>query len=349
MDLSMRAPRTRAALTSAGSGSSLVELIERRLLCTTANVAGSWVGTLSQAPSIVVPLFNYELDLKQSGSTVTGTETIAVPKEPQYYGIFTVQGTVTGSTLNYSDISLIANFPKPGFYWLTKTVSLTVASNQLTMSGEWNNNNGLIKLTREPSITVTPPGNQSSTPGQNKTFSLGSFSVVAVASPYNVDINWGDGSAHTKFSVTAAGTIPSKPHTYASAGVDTVSSVVTDTRSHTSNTATFKVTVAAPSGGISGTVFNDANDDHKMDNGELGLGLWQVYIDKNNDGKYDTGDVLATTNADGNFSFTNIAPGTYTIRIVQRSATTTTTAAAVTVSVVSNKTTTGVVFGERHV
>jgi uncharacterized protein (DUF2141 family) len=203
-----------------------------------------------------------------------------------------------------------------------------------------------------PSITLTAPAAQTAFAGVSKSFSLGSYAASNTTAPYTVVVNWGDGSAQTKFTMTSPGTIPAQAHSYAKTGTDSVSVTVTDAKSHTSNKGTFAVTVTAPANAsISGEVFNDGNGDGKLDAGELGLGLWQVYIDTNKDGKYDTGDILATTNAQGAFSFKNLAPGTYQVRVVQQTgtATTTTGGALETITVAVGQSVTGVLFGEKAI
>jgi hypothetical protein len=67
---------------------------------------------------------------------------------------------------------------------------------------------------------------------------------------------------------------------------------------------------------ISGRVFNDANGNGLRDPGEMGLGLWQVFIDHNNDGKIDGSDIAITTDINGNWSFKGLIAGTYTVRVV---------------------------------
>jgi hypothetical protein len=94
------------------------------------------------------------------------------------------------------------------------------------------------------SIVVTPPSAQGTTAGVSASFSLGSFTESGATAPYSVDVDWGDGSADTVFSMASAGTITAQNHTYASAGPDTVSITITDADDNVSNTATFGVTVA---------------------------------------------------------------------------------------------------------
>src|SRR5262249_23575415 len=93
--------------------------------------------------------------------------------------------------------------------------------------------------------TVTPPANQTATEGTSQTFSLGSFSDPD-GGPWNVDVNWGDGTAHTTFSTTTAGSLGTRPHTYGEEGTKTVTVQVTDTLDNQSGSATFQVVVSDP-------------------------------------------------------------------------------------------------------
>jgi uncharacterized repeat protein (TIGR03803 family) len=201
------------------------------------------------------------------------------------------------------------------------------------------------------SITAVAPSAQTAIAGTAKSFTLGSFTEAGATGPYVVDVSWGDGTVDTKFNVSSAGKITPQSHTFAKAATDTVKITLTDAKAHKSNTATFKVTVApvVNTASISGTVFNDANANQKFDPTELGLDGWQVYIDTNKDGKYDTGDLMATTNINGSFSFTKLAAGTYEIRIVQVTGTKTTTALPRAVTVLASEAINGILFGEERV
>src|SRR5207248_3320972 len=61
------------------------------------------------------------------------------------------------------------------------------------------------------------------------TFALDSFTDAAPGvSSWNVDVNWGDGSSDTTFSVSSMGALPNTPHTFAEEGPYTVTVTVSD-------------------------------------------------------------------------------------------------------------------------
>ena len=68
------------------------------------------------------------------------------------------------------------------------------------------------------------------------------------------------------------------------------------------------------SGSIVGTVFLDNSGDGVQQSAEPGLYDWGVYLDLNNDGVRDAGDVRVFTSAAGKFAFTGLAAGTYAVR-----------------------------------
>ncbi|AFZ20509.1 DVUA0089 family protein [Allocoleopsis franciscana] len=71
--------------------------------------------------------------------------------------------------------------------------------------------------------------------------------------------------------------------------------------------------------GIQGTKWNDLNGNGVQDTGEAGLAGWTIYLDQNNNGTLDTGETSTTTDANGNYSFTGLAAGTYTVAEVMQS------------------------------
>lgn len=70
-------------------------------------------------------------------------------------------------------------------------------------------------------------------------------------------------------------------------------------------------------GSISGAKFNDLNGNGSR-NEEPGLAQWTIYLDSNDNGVLDSGEPSTTTDTSGNYSFTDLASGTYNVREVQQ-------------------------------
>jgi hypothetical protein len=102
---------------------------------------------------------------------------------------------------------------------------------------------------------------------------------------------------------------------------------------------------------ISGTVFNDLDGDKIKDAGERGLAGWRVFIDKDLDGIFDSGETSAVSDASGNWSFRSLSAGTYRVRVVQQSGwkRTTPTSGYHSVTLASGAISTGKLFGEKKI
>lgn len=68
---------------------------------------------------------------------------------------------------------------------------------------------------------------------------------------------------------------------------------------------------APPPATITGKLFDDSNNNKTRDTGEAALPNWRVYLDQNRNGTRDSGEASQLTDAGGNYTFTNLAPGTY--------------------------------------
>jgi uncharacterized protein (DUF2141 family) len=66
---------------------------------------------------------------------------------------------------------------------------------------------------------------------------------------------------------------------------------------------------------ISGTVFRDHNGNGISDHNDFGIPGWVVYIDGDNDGMLDSGERHTFTDGSGNWNFTGLVAGTYTVRV----------------------------------
>lgn len=70
-------------------------------------------------------------------------------------------------------------------------------------------------------------------------------------------------------------------------------------------------------GSIAGTAYEDGDADGlAREAGESALAGRTVYLDANGNGARDTGETTAATDASGNYSFSGLAPGSYTVRQV---------------------------------
>jgi hypothetical protein len=70
---------------------------------------------------------------------------------------------------------------------------------------------------------------------------------------------------------------------------------------------------------IRGNKWNDLNSNGVKDTGEPALANWTVYLDENSNGKLDSGETATVTDASGNYAFTTLLDGTYTVAEVQQS------------------------------
>ncbi len=99
---------------------------------------------------------------------------------------------------------------------------------------------------------------------------------------------------------------------------------------------------------ISGSVFNDADNNGVKAVGESGMAGWTVYIDANSNAQLDSGEISVVTSATGAYSFTGLNPGTYRVRQVPQAhwSQTTPGASFVDVTVTAGQTGVGPVFGD---
>ncbi|MDX6471756.1 MAG: hypothetical protein QOK22_572, partial [Gaiellaceae bacterium] len=92
--------------------------------------------------------------------------------------------------------------------------------------------------------SLTAPADQTANEGSAKVFDLGSYADPgANDAPWSVDVNWGDGSAHSTFTSSTRGTLGNGSHTYDDNGTYTMTVKVTDKDGGT-GTSTSTVTVA---------------------------------------------------------------------------------------------------------
>src|SRR5207302_1561130 len=166
---------------------------------------------------------------------------------------------------------------------------------------------------------MTAASDQSSNEGASVAFGLGSFSDPgANDAPWAVDVNWGDGSAHTTFNTGTQGTLGSANHTYADNNTYTVTVKVTD-KDGGSDTKTFQVTVAnvAPTVTAAANQTSDEGENHSFGLGSFsdpGVNATPRSADVNwGDGSAHTTFTTGSQGALADHSHTYADNGTYTV------------------------------------
>ncbi|HVX14255.1 MAG TPA: SdrD B-like domain-containing protein [Pirellulales bacterium] len=96
---------------------------------------------------------------------------------------------------------------------------------------------------------------------------------------------------------------------------------------------------------IAGTVFIDANDNAQFDSGDTGIAGRTVFINTDGSGTADGTNPQTTTNSLGQFTFSGLAAGSYTVEEVLPTGGTLTTPTQ-TITVTVGQTASGVLFGE---
>jgi uncharacterized protein (DUF2141 family) len=105
-------------------------------------------------------------------------------------------------------------------------------------------------------------------------------------------------------------------------------------------------------GSISGTIFNDLDGDGTKDAGETGLSGRTVWLDLDNDKVIDAGEATTVTDGSGNFKFNGLAAGTYKVRQALPAGwkqTTPSNGYGINVTLSTNQTVSGKLFGEQKI
>lgn len=94
---------------------------------------------------------------------------------------------------------------------------------------------------------------QSSLPGVTTAFDLGSFTDPGNDGPFDVSVDWGDGTPTTEFILPAAGPIGTRTHAYTTAGDYSISVDVTDADTQTGSATTSVAVNNLPAANVSVT------------------------------------------------------------------------------------------------
>jgi hypothetical protein len=95
--------------------------------------------------------------------------------------------------------------------------------------GDTFENNGAPITSNFGVVSLSAPSAQTANQGVPKSFTLGSLTdTVNDSQSWTVDVNWGDGSAHTGFNATATGALSAQSHAFALPGSYTVTITAAD-------------------------------------------------------------------------------------------------------------------------
>jgi uncharacterized protein (TIGR03118 family) len=146
--------------------------------------------------------------------------------------------------------------------------------------------------------------------------------TAALANDFRATISWGDGSTSALGTVTGSNgafTVTGQ-HMYSSAATDTVKVTISDINLSSvsaSATSTADVlaatTTSATTGSISGMVFDDLGVSGLFQSSDPGLAGRTVFLNKDGSGTADGTNPQTTTDANGDFTFTGLAAGTYEV------------------------------------
>lgn len=229
---------------------------------------------------------DYKIDFNAVTSSCTGSNPV-VPCTLTY-------------TWQFGDGTTVADLPTAMTSHLysgatTTTVTLTVKS---SFDGSTDSMSQVITAAPVIGAPTVVSGLTASAAGFSPTLS---WNVTGGSAPYKIKINWGDGVNEPV--ITQPGSVGSFAHAFVTARTYTVSVTATDSGVNGSNmtasTQKVAVTISAASSVVTGQV--TTNTATPIANVALTLKVGTVV-------KY-----LAYSNASGNFTFSAVAPGTYTL------------------------------------
>ena len=181
---------------------------------------------------------------------------------------------------------------------------LVVASNTLTLAEGGSSANLSISLATAPTsaVTINVTGDAQVSPATTQlTFNAQNWNVsqTASVSAVNDTVHEGAHSGSLTLSVSTTDGL------YGSVGSRQITYAISDNDSPTT-------------GAVTGLVWGDSNHDALVGASEGGLAGWTVFDDANRNGKLDSVEKSAVTDASGHYAMADLAPGTHTISIVQK-------------------------------
>jgi uncharacterized delta-60 repeat protein len=193
----------------------------------------------------------------------------------------------SGDAPKTATFSIIAP-PTPGI-----TIAQTNGNTSVTEGGNTDTYSLILKTKPTADVTINlAVGNQITTDKTTLTFTSTNWNIAQIVTVTAVDDTTTEGTQTANITQTVTST-------------DTNYSVLT--------IPNIAVNITDNDAEIRGLQWNDVNGNGIKDTTETGLKDWKIYLDTNTNGQLDVGEISTTTDTDGNYSFTNLRPGTYTI------------------------------------
>ncbi|MFM6834040.1 MAG: S8 family serine peptidase, partial [Dolichospermum sp.] len=217
---------------------------------------------------------------------------------PGVYSLKVDATTIQDNAGNSGDAAKTATFsitapPTPGI-----TLIQSGGSTAVTEGGNTDSYTLVLKTQPTADVTVTlNGGNQITIDKTTITFTAANWNIPQTVTVTAVD-----------------DTIPEGNHT------STISHSVssTDTNYNNATLPNVAVSITDNDAEIRGMKWHDIDGNGVKDAGETGLAGWTIYLDTNTNGQLDNGEISTITDTNGNYQFTNLRPGIYTIAEVQQ-------------------------------
>ena len=232
-----------------------------------------------------------------SGTTYRINGLSDLTNTPGIYSLQVDATTIQDNAGNNGDAAKTTSFsitppPTPGV-----TLTQTAGNTTVTEGGNTDTYSLVLKTQPTADVTITLTGNNQITLNSTTL----TFTTTNWNTPQNVTITAVDDTL-TEGNHTATIT-----HNISS----------TDTNYNGLTLPNVNVSIQDNDAEIKGTVWNDI-DGNAVNNSEPSLSGWTVYLDANNNGQLDTGETSTQTDVNGNYTFNNLRPRTYTVaQIVQ--------------------------------
>ncbi|MTJ32622.1 S8 family serine peptidase, partial [Aphanizomenon sp. UHCC 0183] len=217
---------------------------------------------------------------------------------PGVYSLKVDATTIQDNTGNSGDAAKTATFtiaapPTPGIMLIQSGGSTAV-----TEGGNTDSYTLVLKTQPTADVTVTlNGGNQITIDKTTVTFTSANWNTPQTVTVTAVNDTIAEGN-HTSI---ISHSVSSTDANYNNATLPNVAVSITDNDAE-----------------IRGMKWHDLDGNGVKDAGETGLQGWTIYLDTNTNGQLDNGEISTITDTTGNYQFTNLRPGIYTVAEVQQ-------------------------------